>query len=46
MFEWLIHAYDNTLLESSSIEEHREEKIVIALKIIGITNYNHKRGGT
>jgi len=46
IFEWLIHTYDHSLLESSKIEEDRVESIVIALKQIGITNYNHRRGGT
>ena len=46
LFEWLIHTYDNTLLESSKVEEDRVESIVIALKQVGIVNYNHRRGGT
>ena len=46
LFEWLIHTYDNTLLESTNVEEDRVESIVIALKQIGIINYNHRRGGT
>ena len=46
LFEWLIHTYDNTLLESSKVKEDRVESIVIALKQIGIINYNHRRGGT
>ena len=46
LFEWLIHTYDNTLMESSKVEEDRVESIVIALKQVGIINYNHRRGGT
>jgi hypothetical protein len=33
-------------LESSKVEEDRVESIVIALKQVGIINYNHRRGGT
>lgn len=32
VFEWLIHTYDNTLLESSKVDEDKIEAIVIALK--------------
>ena len=45
MFEWLLNRYDASLFDGLK-EDDQEDKIVIALKEIGIVNYNDKRGGT
>lgn len=45
MFEWLLNLYDCTIFDGLK-DDSQVDKIVIALKEIGIVNYNDKRGGT
>ena len=45
MFEWLLNRYDASIFDGLK-DEDQVDKIVIALKEIGIINYNDKRGGT
>lgn len=44
MFEWLLNLYDCSIFDGLK-DDAQADKIVIALKEIGIVNFNDKRGG-
>ncbi|TNV80724.1 hypothetical protein FGO68_gene2375 [Halteria grandinella] len=46
LFEWLLLQFDQSIFDGIKNAEGSEEKIVIALKEVGIVNFNDKRGGT
>ncbi len=43
MFEWLLMEYEQGIFDK---DESGVDRIVIALKELGIINYNDRRGGT
>lgn len=45
MFEWLLNLYDCSIFDGLK-DDAQVDKITIALKEIGIVNFNDKRGGT
>ena len=46
LFEWLLTSYDPSIFDGlkGDSQQQQEDKIVIALKQIGIVNYNDRRG--
>lgn len=44
MFEWLLLQFDPSIFDG--IKDHDEDRLIIALREIGITNFCDRRGGT